>query len=49
MPINPEMKLVENILDLKKIEQRPTRDGYGMGLVQAGDENPNIVALCADS
>lgn len=42
------MKLVENILDLKSLEQKPTRDGYGSGLVQAADENPNVVALCAD-
>lgn len=25
-----------------------TRDGYGEGLVQAGEGNPNVVALCAD-
>lgn len=48
MPVNPKMKLVENILDLKSLEQKPTRDGYGLGLLQAGDENPNVVALCAD-
>lgn len=42
------MKLIENLLDLKSIEQKPTRDGYGLGLVQVGDENPNVVALCAD-
>lgn len=48
MPINPKAKLVENVLDLKSIEQKPTRDGYGLGLLQAGDENQNIVALCAD-
>src|SRR3989344_349174 len=48
MPVNPKMHLVENLLDLKSIEQKPTRDGYGLGLVQAADENPNVVALCAD-
>jgi transketolase len=30
------------------IEQKPTRDGYGEGLVLAGKENPNVVVLCAD-
>lgn len=30
------------------IEQVPSRDGYGEGLVLAGEENPNVVALCAD-
>ncbi|MFY9461665.1 MAG: transketolase C-terminal domain-containing protein [Candidatus Sungiibacteriota bacterium] len=48
MPVNPKAKLVDNILDLKSLEQKPTRDGYGFGLVQAGDENPDVAALCAD-
>lgn len=48
MPLNPGVKLQLNTLDLKKVEQRPTRDGYGQGIVQAGEENPNVVALCAD-
>lgn len=48
MPLNPKAKLVENILDLKALEQKPTRDGYGTGLVRAADENPAVVALCAD-
>ena len=48
MPVNPKAKLVENILDLKTLEQAPTRNGYGEGLVQAADENPNVVAFCAD-
>ncbi len=30
------------------VEQEPTRFGYGRGLVAAGKENPNVVALCAD-
>lgn len=32
----------------KDVEQEPTRFGYGRGLVLAGRENPNVVALCAD-
>jgi len=48
MPINPRAQLVENILDLRSIEQKPTRDGYGQGLARAGEEDPRIVALCAD-
>jgi transketolase len=32
----------------KDVEQAPTRDGYGTGLVIAGDRNPQVVALCAD-
>jgi transketolase len=51
MPINPNAKLVLNPFpaDIKKeLKWVPTRDGYGEGLVLAGDENPNVVALCAD-
>ena len=35
MPVNPKAKLVENILDLKTLEQKLTRDGFGLGLVEA--------------
>lgn len=42
------MKLAGNVLDLKSLEQKPTRDGYGSGLVRAGEENENVVAICAD-
>lgn len=30
------------------IETKPSRDGFGEGLVIAGEENPNVVGLCAD-
>jgi len=43
MPINQKMQFVENILDLKSLEQKPTRDEFGLGLVQAADENPDVV------
>ncbi|MEK7479548.1 MAG: transketolase C-terminal domain-containing protein [Patescibacteria group bacterium] len=29
-------------------DMKATRDGYGEGLVRAGEENKNVVALCAD-
>lgn len=32
----------------EEVKQKPTRDGFGDGLVQLGAENPNIVALCGD-
>jgi len=35
-------------LDLSGKTQRPTRDGFGEGLVLAGKADPNVVALCAD-
>src|SRR3989304_9169998 len=44
---NPNLKLNPKLLK-EDIEQVPTRFGYGEGLVIAGKENPNVVALCAD-
>lgn len=45
--INKKANLVENIFssDIKKV---PTRNGYGEGLVLAGQENEQVVVLCAD-
>ena len=48
MPINPNLKLANNILDPKTVEQAPTRKGYGEGLLEAGEKNEKVVALCAD-
>ena len=45
--INPEANLNPKIFD-EGIEMKPTRDGYGDGLVAAGEENKNVVVLCAD-
>lgn len=45
--LNPEAKLANNIFK-KDIEMKPTRDGYGDGLFIAGDEDKNVVVLCAD-
>ncbi|MDP3685696.1 MAG: transketolase C-terminal domain-containing protein [bacterium] len=33
---------------MKGLSQRPTRDGYGDGLVELGAKNPNVVVLCGD-
>ena len=40
-------KLSENTLK-KEIEKIPTRNGYGEGLVAAGEKDENVVVLCAD-
>src|SRR3989338_4060882 len=48
MPININAKLAPNVLDLKTVEQLPTRKGYGEGLLEAGEKNERVVALCAD-
>ncbi|MBI5306423.1 transketolase family protein [Candidatus Wolfebacteria bacterium] len=45
--INKLAKLNKKIFEAD-IEQKPTRDGYGEGLLIAGEENKNIVVLCAD-
>ncbi|MCX6736772.1 MAG: transketolase family protein [Candidatus Parcubacteria bacterium] len=45
--INPEAKLVPNIFE-SDIISKPPRDGFGEGLVLAGEYNEKIVALCAD-
>ena len=48
MPINPKAKLVENIFEKDKVEWKPTRDGYGLGLLEAGEKDDRVVVLCAD-
>ncbi len=45
--LNPALHLNPKLFDADA-EQRPTRDGYGDGLVAAGDADQNVVALCAD-
>lgn len=34
--------------EYKILAEKDTRSGFGEGLVEAGKENPNVVALCAD-
>ncbi|MBT3282750.1 transketolase family protein [bacterium] len=46
--INKKAKLVDNIFDKDKLEQGPTRDGFGHGLVEAGEGDARVLALCAD-
>lgn len=47
MSINPKAKLSAKIFE-NDIEQKPTRNGFGEGLVLAADHDKNVVALCAD-
>ncbi|MEK7196017.1 MAG: transketolase C-terminal domain-containing protein, partial [Patescibacteria group bacterium] len=42
-----ETKLNPKIFN-EGVELIPTRNGYGEGLVEAGEKNPNVVVLCAD-
>lgn len=45
--LNPEAKLNPQLFG-KEIEQVPIRNGYGEGLIIAGEKDPNVVVLCAD-
>ncbi len=44
--LNTTAKLKENLFD--QPEQVPTRDGFGKALLELGETNPAVVALCAD-
>ena len=46
--INPNVHLVENISDASKLEHLPTRDGYGRGVVVAGERDERVVVITAD-
>jgi transketolase len=45
--LNPDLKLNPKIWN-DDVEQVPIRKGFGLGLLKAGEENENIVGLCAD-
>ncbi|MDR3546795.1 MAG: transketolase C-terminal domain-containing protein [Candidatus Pacebacteria bacterium] len=45
--INPEAYLVSDLFN-SKLEQKPTRDGFGTGTIEAGKADPNVIVLCAD-
>lgn len=45
--LNPDLKLNVKLFDAD-VEVKATRAGYGEGLLQLGEKNPNVVALCAD-
>lgn len=44
---NQNQKLNPKLFE-KDVEQIPIRQGFGEGLLQAGEENPQVVGLCAD-
>jgi len=46
MPENKKAWLADDIFG--KPEQAPTRNGYGEGLIEAGEKDENVVILCAD-
>jgi transketolase len=46
--INPNAKLNSNIFTENPLEQKPTREGFGRGLVVAGEKDERVVGVCAD-
>lgn len=53
--LNPDLKLNSKMFDEdpstisgQAVEQKATRQGYGEGLVELGEKNPNVVVLTAD-
>lgn len=45
--LNPNLKLNQKLFDTDA-EVAPTRAGYGVGLLELGEKNENVVALSAD-
>jgi len=45
--LNPKLKLNPKLFSTD-VEQSPIRKGFGKGLLLAGEQNKNVVALCAD-
>ena len=45
--INVDAKLKDGFFE-KDAESKPTRDGFGLGTVEAGKADANVVVLCAD-
>src|SRR3989338_4460766 len=45
--LNPKLKLNPKLFN-QDVEQVPIRKGFGQGLLLTGEQDPNVVALCAD-
>lgn len=45
--LNKNAQLTTSVFT-KDIEKKATRDGFGLGVVEAGKKDPNVVVLCAD-
>lgn len=46
--IRDDQKLVADVFSLDTIEKLPTRNGFGTGLVEVGERDERVVAVCAD-
>lgn len=45
--LNPVLHLNPKLFD-EDVEQKPTRDGFGTGILELGEKNQNVVVLSAD-
>ncbi|HYD92881.1 MAG TPA: transketolase C-terminal domain-containing protein [Candidatus Paceibacterota bacterium] len=45
--LRKDAQLAENLFD-SKLPEKPTRDGFGTGTVEAAKANENVVVVCAD-
>src|SRR3989344_3880208 len=45
--LNQLLKLNPKIFD-EDVEQKPIREGFGVGLLMAGEKDSRVVGLCAD-
>ena len=46
--LNKNAHLHKDTFSPEKLEKKSTRDGFGIGVVEAGKENENVLVLCAD-
>ncbi len=46
--IRNDAHIVGNVFDMETLGAAATRDGFGHGVVAAGERNPNVVVVCAD-
>lgn len=46
--LNSSLKLHPDALDKSKLDQKPTRDGFGIGVIEAAKDDGTIVVLSAD-
>lgn len=46
--LNTNAHIHEDVFTPEKLEQGSTRDGFGKGVVEAGEKDENVLVLCAD-
>jgi transketolase len=46
--INNDLQLIEHIFDKDALVQAPVRDGFALGVVEAGEKDERVVVLSAD-